>query len=159
MSTHTLDASGARPLTTTTNDPARTAATVQAKQGDDAVITFGGFSYVEIPIPTTAGACEVVVRRKTENRMVLDEHGDPVRDEDRNIVYEEVEVETRALRFTGYFYASGHTDKSDDQIPLTPHSTLRAVNFERDPNKPMWLTGETVSVEKIDLGYGVEVVA
>lgn len=41
MSTHRLDVSGARPLTTTTNDPAATVAQTPAKQGDDVTVTLG----------------------------------------------------------------------------------------------------------------------
>ncbi len=155
MSTHSLDASGSRPLTITTNDPARTAATVSAKQGENATITLGAFAWVEIPIPQTAGAVEVIVRKRATRVMKRDSQGDPVRDVDRNIVYEDGFEESRVLRLKGAFTASGFHDP-DSQYANTPHTTLRVSNFENDPYKPLWIQGEIVSQEQIDLGFGIE---
>jgi hypothetical protein len=132
------------------NDPARTAATVGAKLGDDVVATLGNFAYVEIPIPTTPGACEIVVRQRVEKQMKRDEKGDPVRDADKNVVYEEVEVESRTLRLRAFTYVIGRTESE------TPHSTFRVVNLDKDPNPPMALWGDVVAEAKIDLGYGTE---
>ena len=151
MSTHSLDASGSRPLMTTTNDPARTAATVGAKPGDDVVATLGNFAYVEIPIPTTPGVCEIVVRKRMDKKMKRDDKGDPIRDADKNVVYEEVEVESRALRLRAFSYVVGRTEGE-----TTPHSTLRVINLDKDQNPPMALWGDVVSEEKIDLGYGTD---
>lgn len=158
MSTHQLDASGARPLTITTNDPARTVATVQAKAGDDVVVTLGNFDYVEIPIPTTAGVCEIVVRKRTEKKIKRNERGYEVRDKERNVIYEEIETEHRTLRLRAFAYVSAHTEKEtrEGYPGKTPHSSLRAVDLTKDQGQPVWLSGEVVSVEKINLGYGVE---
>lgn len=150
MSTHSLDASGQRPLTTTTNDPARTAATVTAKQGDDVVIQLGSYTHVEIPIPDQAGLVELVVRRNVEKKAKLDDKGDYVRDESRHIVYEEGEVERWSLRFKAGAYVVGRTEPNESGFSSTPHSMIRVVNLDNDPNQPIFLAGEETVVKVLD---------
>lgn len=156
MSTHTLDASGARPLSTTVNDPARTTATVQAKQGDDCVVTLGNFARVEIPIPTTPGAARIVTRVRSVRKAKRDDHGNHLRDENRNLLYEDAVEETKVLVFdTGHLMLSAHTEKGDG-YPSTPHTTCRVVNLENDQSLPLWVQGETGEDEPVDLGFGTE---
>lgn len=151
MSTHTLDASGQRALTSTINDPARTGATVNAKQGDDAVVTLGNYGRVEVLVPTTPGAVKLVKRVRATRVAKRDDKGEYVRDDNRQIIYEDGFEESFVLVFTSYFSLSAHTDD-----PATPHSTFRIVNLENDPNKPLWVQGENESETVLDLGYGTE---
>ena len=146
MSTHQLDASGSRTLTTTFNDPARTVATMNAKQSDDVMVTLGNMEYVEIQIPTTPGACEIVTRKKLSRKAKLNERGDYVR-EDGKIVYEDSEEEILTLRLKSYLTVVGSTD---DQ---TPHTALRVFSLAKET--PFFLQGDIISEEKIDLGFGV----
>lgn len=155
MSTHRLDASGSRALTTTINDPARTVAVMNAKSGDDVVATFGNFEYIEIQIPTTAGAVEIITRGRVDRVTVLDQQGNPVRDPDGKIRYEDREVKYQTLRLRSYVALSAHTRKETlDSIPQTPHTDFRVANLENS-GTPMWLTGDVLSEEKIDLGFGI----
>lgn len=154
MSTHSLDASGARPLTSTTNDPARTAATVSAKQGDDCVVTLGNYQRVEIPVPTVPGAVKLVKRVRQTRVPKRDEHGNQVRDENRHLVYEDGFEDQYVLVFTHFFGLSAHTTK--DAPTPTPHSTFRVVNLEKDPYAPLWVQGELETETVLDLGYGIE---
>lgn len=151
MSTHSLDASGSRPLTTTTNDPARTAATVAAKPNDDVVVALGNFDCIEIPLAGIPGSVEIVTRRRMDRAPKRDDSGDIVRDADRNLVYEEVETESKTLRFRYFSYAIGLTAEGN-----VPHTTMRVVDLDKDPNKPMALLGDIISEERVDVGYGIE---
>lgn len=154
MSTHTLDASGQRTLTTSINDPARTTATVSAKQGDDAVVTLGAYERVEVVVPTTPGAVKLVKRVRATRVAKRDDKGEYVRDDRRQIIYEDGFEDSYVLVFTSYFSLSAHTTKGD--VASTPHSTFRIVNLENDPNKPVWVQGEDESETVLDLGYGTE---
>jgi hypothetical protein len=154
VSTHSLDASGARPLTSTTNDPARTSATVSAKEGDDCLGVFGGFTRVEIPVPQTPGAVRLEVRRRVDKKAKTDERGDYVRDENRQIIYEQVEIEDRILVIDTIVNVLGRTFPNDNGFVPTPHTSFRIVNLEKDPYRPYWITGETVADDPVDLGYG-----
>lgn len=157
MSTHVLDASGSRALSMTVNDPARTGASVSAKAGDDVIVTLGNFDYVEIPIPTTPGACEIIVRERKYRKIKRNEQGTEVRDADRNLVYEDAVETTRLLRLRAFTHAIGRTGTDPEKsVVSAPHTTLRAVDFDKDPHQPVFIQGETVSEEKIDLGYGTE---
>lgn len=54
MSTVSLDASGARALTSTVNDPARTAASIPTKRGDSININGGSYTEARMVLPATA---------------------------------------------------------------------------------------------------------
>lgn len=153
MSTHSLDASGARPLTSTTNDPRRTAATVSAKEGDDCVVTLGNYQRVEIPLHPNVQP-KLVVRKRVARVAKRDNQGDFVRDENRHVVYEDAEEEQRLLVFEAGINLSAHTIQADPKYTgPTPHSTFRIVNLEKDPNQPLWVQGEIVSEETLDVGF------
>ena len=150
MSSHSLDASGQRPLTTTMNDPARTAVTTTAKAGDDAVVQFGGFSYYEFQVPP-AGTVELVTRRYTESKMKLDDQGDPVR-EDGKILYEDVVTEVKTLRLTSLPTLVAVTVPNDAGFSSMPHTSVKIVDIAKDPYAPRFAKAEEIAVEKLDIG-------
>lgn len=69
MSTHNLDVSGARPLTTTLNDPARTAASCSAKAGDDVNVTVSGCRETRFVLPPNAKIERREYVRKTPRKV------------------------------------------------------------------------------------------
>lgn len=73
MSSHVLDVSGARALTTRTNDPASTYASTPAKQGDDVQATLSGFRELRVALPGNAR----IQRRRYVRKDVVYENGKP----------------------------------------------------------------------------------
>jgi hypothetical protein len=92
MSTHILDVSGARPLTSTLNDPAATRASVPAKQGDDVTFTIGGAKETRLVIPPGSR----IQRRRYVRHQPKRADGEIVR-EGGEVVYEDVPYEEIVL--------------------------------------------------------------
>jgi hypothetical protein len=131
VSTHVLDVSGQRALTTTINDPARTAAQVNAKQGDDVRFQVGAAREVRIGFP--AGA-KVERRRYVSRSIKHDEKNRPVKDDQGEYVYEEKPYDSFYLVCQGvtvFARSSSITDAAqadaDEGKPTyepTPHTTM-----------------------------------
>lgn len=86
MSTHNLDVSGARPLTITTNDPSRTAASTGAKSGDDVTALVSGCRELRFFLPPSM---KIERRRYVRKVAVKDESGRPMKDDAGDFLYED----------------------------------------------------------------------
>lgn len=73
MSSHVLDVSGARALTTTVNDPALTHVFMPAKAGDDVQVSLSSFRELRIELPANAR----IQRRRYVRNDIVYEHGKP----------------------------------------------------------------------------------
>jgi hypothetical protein len=73
MSSHTLDVSGARPLTTTTNDPASTRIWMPSKPTDDVAVSLSGFRELRVELADGAR----IQRRRYVKQEVVYENGKP----------------------------------------------------------------------------------
>lgn len=145
MSTHSLDVSGSRPLTTTTNDPSRTAATMSAKMGDDVVANFGNFDSIEIPISSNAKV-EIVTRMRDVRRIKRDEHGNEIR-EDGKVVYEDTKEEQKTIRLNGSIMVIATTEGD----AKTPHTSYSVRDLSKQDGRPVWIAGEEVKAAPVEV--------
>lgn len=145
MSTHILDVSGARPLTTTLNDPAATRASTSAKAGDDVFVQVGGARETRMVIPS---GTKIQRRRYVSRKQMTDSDHRPVKDEAGEYVYEETPYEELVLVLTGSLVAfsrSSHLPIEGEEQPSyepTPHTTLSARRF---PEPHFTESGELLS--------------
>ena len=125
MSTHLLDVSGQRPTTLVLNDPARSAATFNAKQGDDVRFQIGGAREVRIGLPPGA---KLEVREYVSKTQKLKD-GKAVKDEQGEYVYDEKPYTSLFLVCQGVtvFARSSFIEEpaeGETRYEPTPHSTL-----------------------------------
>lgn len=128
MSTHVLDASGARPLTTTMNDPAATRASIPAKQGDDVKFTIGAAREITLRIPDSA---RLQVRRYkvTTHKGIDPETKEPIVDErydDALVLVFAGQVNLFARSSFRDEEANAYAEEHDGNKPFegTPHTTM-----------------------------------
>lgn len=136
MSTHRLDVSGARPLTTTTNDPAATVAQTPAKAGDDVTATLSGFRELRVSLGD-GSTTRLERRRYIRKTMRRHEGGAPVK-ENGEYVYDEKPEEELVLVFAngGTFFGrtSNLTDAETESAGApayepTPHTNVVAKRW------------------------------
>ncbi len=141
MSTHRLDVSGSRPLTTTLNDPAVTIASTSAKAGDDVQVTLGGLREIRLAVLDTAR----IERRRYMRRTQRQENGKAVKDAAGEFLYDEVPYEQLVLVLTGSASIFGRTSLDDAEKARieaegpdgriayegTPHTLVVAKRLER----------------------------
>lgn len=131
MSTHSLDVSGARPITLTANDPARTAMTLGAKAGDDVTATLSGFR--ELRVSLTDGRRARIERRRYTKKTARYENGKTVKGADGETVYDTEDYEELILVMPGstFFGRASIRDeeKGAEGVPTyepTPHTMVQA---------------------------------
>lgn len=158
MSSHRLDVSGSRPLTTTLNDPAATSAQTSAKAGDDVRFQVGGAREARVLLPPGAK----IQRRQYVARTQKLDGGKIVRDDAGAYVYDERTYEQLYLVLPGgatvFARSSDLGVQADDDtsgLPpvheLTPHTTLyaRRLGQEYDFSESGELLEELVLAEHL----------
>lgn len=123
MSTHIMDVSGQRALSLTINDPARSAVSCNAKQGDDVTMMLGGAREVRLVVPPGAR----IERREYITRSMVRENNQPVKDKDGEYVYEETPYEQFVLVSPASVTMFGRVSKIDpdeEGYEGTPHTTV-----------------------------------
>ena len=137
MSTLKLDASGARALTTTTNDPSNTQASMSAKAGDDVLVTLGGVSEIRIGLLESAR----IQRRQYVRTTTRTVDGRAVPKEGGGYEQDETLVEELVLVLAGsatVFGRTSHLPSENAPEPpsyeSTPHTTVYAKRWGADPH-------------------------
>lgn len=152
MSTHILDVSGARALTTRTNDPASTYASTPAKQGDDLEVSIGARE-IRLSLPDSA---RIQRRRYPTRRPVYDEAGKPIRDSDGWLM-EDGEPEDRlvlVVQAMSIFARTSIADHSDERPVYESHPHSQVVAKRYGEKLHLYEQGELV--EEIEVGQLAE---
>jgi hypothetical protein len=153
MSTHVLDASGARPLSTTVNDPAATRASVTAKGGDDVRFQIGGVREVRIGLPESAR----IERRRHVTKSQRLVEGKVVRGDDGEFIYDEREYDSYYLVLGGGVSVFARSSYTDDQASEAREqhpegSTL----YEPTPHTTMWVKRNGDALDLSEQGVLIE---
>lgn len=130
MSTHILDVSGARPFSSTVNDPAATRASVPAKQGDDVKALISGVREARLVMP--AGAR--IERRRYVKKEVAYENGSVKKDADGETVYEENPYEELVLVVSGSVTVFGRTSTAEGIGEGWPHTHVEVKRWGDTPH-------------------------
>jgi hypothetical protein len=118
-----MDVSGQRALSLTINDPARTAASCSAKQGDDVTMMLGGAREVRLVVPPGA---RIQRRQYVTRTMARDEKNQPVKDAEGKYVYDEKPYEQHVLVMPGSVTMFGRVShiEAEEGYEGTPHTTV-----------------------------------